>query len=121
MASERNWCSDGRTPDGCGTLELVKLNALTDTEGAHAWPANRLGFRHMCFEVNDLDSIANGLRVTGNDTVGEVRAYKDIYRLRSLCSPEGLRAWLAIQEVTAFVYPPLRRVQHAPDTPLTRS
>lgn len=73
-----------RTPEGSGTLELVTFNALADTEGekgAHPGPANRLGFRPSCFEVNALDRIANGLRGKGNDTVGKVREDKDIYRL----------------------------------------
>jgi catechol 2,3-dioxygenase-like lactoylglutathione lyase family enzyme len=89
-----------RTPSGSGTLELVKYHAPADTEGVHPLPANRLGFRHICFQVNDLDTIVNGLRDQGFDTVGEVRDYEDIYRLCYVRGPEGLIVELA-QQLTA--------------------
>jgi catechol 2,3-dioxygenase-like lactoylglutathione lyase family enzyme len=79
-----------RTPDGTGKLELVKYLAPTDTEGAHPWPANRLGFRHICIEVDDLNTLVDGLREKGFDTVGEIQDYEDIYRLCYLRGPEGL-------------------------------
>ena len=72
-----------RTPDGSGKLELVKYHAPADNEDAHPPPANRLGFRHIAIEVNDLDTIVDGLRDKGFDTVGEVRDYEDIHRLCS--------------------------------------
>ena len=79
-----------RTPDGTGKLELVKYLAPADDEGAHPWPANRLGFRHICIEVDDLNTLVDGLRAKGFDTVGEVQDYEDIYRLCYLRGPEGL-------------------------------
>ena len=42
-----------RTPDGSGKLELVKYHAPADTNGVHPLPPNRLGFRHICIEVED--------------------------------------------------------------------
>jgi catechol 2,3-dioxygenase-like lactoylglutathione lyase family enzyme len=79
-----------RTPDGSGTLELVKYHAPGDTEGVHPWPANRPGFRHICIEVDDLDGIVDGLRDKGFDTVGEVQDYGNSWRLCYLRGPEGL-------------------------------
>jgi len=79
-----------RTPDGSGKLELVKYLAPADDEGARPWPANRLGFRHICIEVEDLNTIVDGLGDKGFDTVGEVRDYGDTYRLCYLRGPEGL-------------------------------
>jgi catechol 2,3-dioxygenase-like lactoylglutathione lyase family enzyme len=58
-------------------------------------PANRLGFRHIAIEVNDLNTVVNGLRDNGFDTVGEVRDYEDIYRLCYVRGPEGLIVELA--------------------------
>jgi catechol 2,3-dioxygenase-like lactoylglutathione lyase family enzyme len=84
-----------RTPDGTGTLELVKYHAPSDREGAHPWPANRLGFRHICIEVDDVNAIVAGLRDDGLDTVGEVRDYGDSYRLVYVRGPEGLIVELA--------------------------
>jgi catechol 2,3-dioxygenase-like lactoylglutathione lyase family enzyme len=84
-----------RTPDGSGKLELIKFYAPADTGGADSLPANRLGFRHICVEVEDLGAIVNGLRVKGYDTVGEVRDYEDVYRLCYVRGPEGLIIELA--------------------------
>ena len=84
-----------RTPDRTGKLELVKYLAPADNEGPYPWPANRLGFRHICIEVEDLGTLVDGLRDKGFDTVGEVRAYGDTYRLCYLRGPEGLIVELA--------------------------
>lgn len=84
-----------RTPDGSGKLELVKYHAPADNEDAHPLPANRLGFRHICLEVNELDSIVDGLRDKGFDTVGEVCDFEDTYRLCYVRGPEGLIVELA--------------------------
>ena len=89
-----------RTPDGSGTLELVKYHAPTentDDTGARPLPANRLGFRHIAIEVNDLNAIVAELRGKGFDTVGEVRDYEDSYRLCYVRGPEGLIVELAEQ------------------------
>ena len=87
-----------RTPDGSGKLELTKFQAPADNTGdksAHALPANRRGFRHIAIEVNDLNTIVDGLRGKGFETVGEVRDYEDIYRLCYVRGPEGLIVELA--------------------------
>jgi catechol 2,3-dioxygenase-like lactoylglutathione lyase family enzyme len=84
-----------RTPDGSGKLELVKYHAPADTKGVDPLPANRLGFRHIAIEVNDLNTIVDGLRDSGFDTVGEVRDFEDSYRLCYVRGPEGLIVELA--------------------------
>jgi catechol 2,3-dioxygenase-like lactoylglutathione lyase family enzyme len=84
-----------RTPDRTGKLELVKYHAPADDNGAHALPANRLGFRHICIEVNDLNTIVDGLRDKGFDLVGEVQDYANVYRLCYVRGPEGLIVELA--------------------------
>lgn len=90
-----------RTPDGSGKLELVTYHTPADTEGVHPLPANRLGFRHICIEVHDLDTIVAGLRDKGFETVGEVCEYEDIYRLCYVRGPEGLIVELAEQIASA--------------------
>ena len=89
-----------RTPDGTGKLELVKYHAPADDEGPQPWPANRPGFRHICIEVDDLNTIVDGLRHEGFDTVGEVCDYGNVYRLCYLRGPEGLIVELA-ERITA--------------------
>jgi catechol 2,3-dioxygenase-like lactoylglutathione lyase family enzyme len=84
-----------RTPDGSGTLELVKYHAPADNEGAQPLPANHLGFRHIAIEVTDLNTIVDGLRNKSFDTVGEVQDYEGAYRLCYVRGPEGLIVELA--------------------------
>lgn len=86
-----------RAPDGSGKLELVKYHSPADNEGAHPLPANQLGFRHIAIEVNDLNTIVDGLRDNGFDTVGEVRDFEDTFRLCYIRGPEGLIIELAEQ------------------------
>lgn len=57
-----------RTPDGTRKLELVKYHAPADNNEPHPLPANRLGFRHIAIEVNDLNTIVDGLRETRAST-----------------------------------------------------
>jgi hypothetical protein len=85
-----------RTPDGSGKPELVKDHAPADTEGVHPLPANRLGFRHIAFEVEGLDPIVDGLRDNGADTVGEVREIRDSGDVHRLCSVRGPE-WLIVE------------------------
>ncbi len=84
-----------RTPDGSGTLELIKYLAPADDRGAHAFPANRLGFRHIAIEVDGLNTIVDRLRDEGFDPVGEVSDYGNVYRLVYVRGPEGLIVELA--------------------------
>jgi catechol 2,3-dioxygenase-like lactoylglutathione lyase family enzyme len=84
-----------RAPDGSGTLELIKYHRPADENGAQALPANRLGFRHICIEVEDLNGIVDRLRAEGLETVGEVQDYENIYRLVYVRGPEGLIVELA--------------------------
>jgi catechol 2,3-dioxygenase-like lactoylglutathione lyase family enzyme len=79
-----------RTPDGTGRLELVKYHTPADTNGVQPLAANRLGFRHICVEVEDLNATVDALRAKGFDTVGDVQDYENIYRLCYLRGPEGL-------------------------------
>jgi catechol 2,3-dioxygenase-like lactoylglutathione lyase family enzyme len=64
-----------RTPDGSGKLELIKYHSPSDDGGAHPSAANRLGIRHVSFVVDDLDTVIDGLRSKGLNTVGEVQDY----------------------------------------------
>lgn len=84
-----------RTPDRSGTLELIKFHAPTGNETPQFVPANRLGYRHIAIEVDDVNAIVDGLRDNGFDLVGEVCDYEDVYRLCYVRGPEGLIVELA--------------------------
>ena len=83
------------TPDRTGKLELVKYREPADEHGVQPGPPNRLGFRHICIEVEDLNGIVEGFRAQGFDAVGEVRDYGNSYRLVYVRGPEGLIVELA--------------------------
>lgn len=84
-----------RTPDRTGKLELVKYLAPVDNQDVVPLPPNRLGFRHIAIEVNDLSAVVDGLRAEGFDTVGEVCEVGNVYRLCYVRGPEGLIVELA--------------------------
>jgi catechol 2,3-dioxygenase-like lactoylglutathione lyase family enzyme len=81
-------------PDGSGKLEIIKFHAPADADGPRALSSNRLGLRHVCLEIADLDETVEGLRRQGFDTVGDVRD-AGTYRLCYLRGPEGLIVELA--------------------------
>jgi catechol 2,3-dioxygenase-like lactoylglutathione lyase family enzyme len=84
-----------RTPDGNGRLELSKFHSPSDDEGAPPAAANRLGIRHVSFVVDDLETMVEGLRGKGLNTVGEVQDYEDTFRLCYVRGPEGIIVELA--------------------------
>lgn len=84
-----------RTPDGSGKLELVKYHAPPGAHPVESLPANRLGLRHICLEITDLDATVDRLRREGYDTVGDVCDYGTSFRLCYVRGPEGLIVELA--------------------------
>jgi len=84
-----------RTPDGSGSLELIKNHAAADTDGPQSEPANRLGYRHIAIEIEDVNATVDRLRDKGFDLVGEVVDYGNSYRLCYVRGPEGMIVELA--------------------------
>src|SRR5579862_84961 len=85
-----------RAPDGGGKLELVKFHAPADDGCAQPAPSNRLGLRHICLQIADLDATVDRLRNDGFETVGEVLDAPGAgYRLCYVRGPEGLIVELA--------------------------
>ncbi len=84
-----------RTPDGGGRIELSKFHAPADESAVRPEAANRLGIRHVAYEVDDLESTLERIRAHGYDTVRDIVEYEDIYRLCFVRGPEGLIIELA--------------------------
>ncbi|MFT3866262.1 MAG: VOC family protein [Solirubrobacterales bacterium] len=82
------------TPDGNGRVELSEFES-PPTEGGGPEPSNRLGIRHLSFSVDDLDDMLARLRARGVEMVGEVEAYRDVYRLCYVRGPGGAIVELA--------------------------
>ncbi|WP_370966584.1 VOC family protein [Amycolatopsis sp. cg9] len=82
-------------PDGSGKLELTKFHHPVDPAAPQATAPNRLGFRHIAYIVEDLDSTIELIRAKGLDTVGEIVNYENIFRMCYVRGPEGLIVELA--------------------------
>lgn len=84
-----------RAADGGTALELTKFRTHPDEQGPRAEPPNRLGLRHLAFEVEGLHGILAELRAKGFETVGTVEDYEGVYRLCYVRGPEGIIVELA--------------------------
>lgn len=60
-------------------------------------PCRRTGWASGTSLSGDLNTIVDGLRDKGFDTVGEIRDFEGIYRLCYVRGPEGLIVKLAEQ------------------------
>lgn len=86
-----------QAPDGQLNLELVKFHHPVDKAGVQPSPANTLGLRHLCFQVEDLDGIVKTLKHKGHDLVGSVQTYENAWKLCYVRGPEGIIIELAEQ------------------------
>ncbi len=86
-----------QAPDGQLNLELVKFHHPVDEKGIQPSTANTLGLRHLCFQVEDLDSIVKTLKQKGYDLVGTVQNYENVWKLCYVKGPEGIIIELAEQ------------------------
>jgi catechol 2,3-dioxygenase-like lactoylglutathione lyase family enzyme len=85
------------TPDGADALELVKFHAPSAEGSTDPAPPNRLGMRHLAFQVDDLRAVVDHMRTAGWDTIGDIVDYDGVYLLCYLRGPEGLIFELAEQ------------------------
>lgn len=86
-----------QAPDGQLNLELVKFHHPIDQEGVQPSPANKLGLRHLAFEVDDLEEIVAALQQKGHELMGEIQTYENIWKLCYVRGPEGIILELAEQ------------------------
>ncbi len=84
-----------QAPDGQLNLELVKFHHPIDKDGVQQAPANKLGLRHLAFQVDDLDEIVSVLKQKGHELVGEIQTYENIWKLCYIRGPEGIIIELA--------------------------
>jgi catechol 2,3-dioxygenase-like lactoylglutathione lyase family enzyme len=84
-----------QAPDGQLNLELVKFHRPVDEAGIQSSPANALGLRHLCFQVEDLDGIVATLKQKGHKLVGEVQTYENLWKLCYIRGPESIILELA--------------------------
>jgi catechol 2,3-dioxygenase-like lactoylglutathione lyase family enzyme len=87
-----------RTPDGHGRIELDKFHTPEAIRtGPEKAPVNELGIRRIMLAVEDIDAMVADLLAHGDELVGEVVQYEDIYRLAYVRGPEGIIVGLSEQ------------------------
>lgn len=83
-----------RAPGDGPWLELVRYHPTPDDEPV-ALPSDAYGYRHIAYEVTDLDELVRNARAAGFEPVGEPVDYGDAYRLVYIRGPEGMLVELA--------------------------
>jgi catechol 2,3-dioxygenase-like lactoylglutathione lyase family enzyme len=84
-----------QAPDGQLNIEVIKYHHPVDSEGIRVLPANTLGMRHLCFEVDDVEEIIASLKQKGHELVGELQTYENVWKLCYIRGPEGIIVELA--------------------------
>ncbi|MGG1629535.1 VOC family protein [Rossellomorea sp. NRS-1567] len=81
--------------DGQTWIELVKFHTPSDENGIQQPFANTLGIRHICFAVEDIETIVANLKKKGKEIFSEIEQYEESYKLCYVRGPEGLILELA--------------------------
>ena len=77
-------------------LELIKYYTPPSEADPQMHEANQLGFRHMAFEVDDIDAVTKRLKDNGTKLVGEIATYpKTGKRLVYFYGPDNILLELA--------------------------
>ena len=84
-----------RPPDGGTGLELSRFIRPNHEPGSPNAMSNELGLRNVCFVVDDLQAVVDGLAADGYGLVGGIGQYEDIWRMAYVRGPEGIIVALA--------------------------
>ena len=84
-----------RPPGGGVGLELARFLRPDHEPGSPLAMANELGLRNVCFEVDDLPAIVDGLAADGYALVGGIGQHENIWRMAYVRGPEGIVVALA--------------------------
>jgi catechol 2,3-dioxygenase-like lactoylglutathione lyase family enzyme len=79
-----------RPPDGGTGVELGTFVRPDHEPGSPTAMANVLGMRTVCFVVEDLPAVVDGLAADGYPLVGGIGYYEDIWRMAYVRGPEGI-------------------------------
>ena len=79
-----------RPPGGGVGLELARFLRPDHEPGSPLAMANELGLRNVCFEVDDLPAIVDGLAADGYGLVGGIGQHENIWRMAYVRGPEGI-------------------------------
>lgn len=79
-----------RPPGGGTALELARFVRPDHVAGSPEAMANELGMRNVCFEIDDMLAVVDGLRAKGYGLVGGVGEWEDAWRMAYVRGPEGI-------------------------------
>jgi catechol 2,3-dioxygenase-like lactoylglutathione lyase family enzyme len=76
-------------PDGA-RIELGRFVRPDHVPGSPEAMANELGLRNVCFEVEDLRGVVDGLAADGYGLVGGIGEYDNTWLMAYVRGPEGI-------------------------------
>lgn len=79
-----------RPPGGGTAVELGTFIRPAHTPGSPNAMATELGLRNICFEVEGLRAIVDGLAAKGFGLVGGIGKYEDMWLMAYVRGPEGI-------------------------------
>ena len=79
-----------RPPGGGTGLELATFVRPEHTPGSPEAMATELGMRNVCFVVEDLQEIVDGLAAEGYGLVGGLGRHEDTWLMAHVRGPEGI-------------------------------
>ncbi len=94
LSNVKTACVGMGMQDGEAWIELVKFYTPSDEKGIQQVFANSLGIRHICFAVEDIESIVARLKKNGKEIFSEIQQYES-YKLCYVRGPEGIILELA--------------------------
>lgn len=84
-----------RPPGGGTAIELARFVRPDHEPGSPTAMANELGLRNVCFEVDDLPAVVDGLAADGYGLVGGIGEHENTWRMAYVRGPEGIVVSLA--------------------------
>ena len=77
-------------PGGGTWLEVARFVTPGHLPGLTDPPANQLGIRNVCFEVDDIEATVAAAADLGYGLVGGIGEYEGIWRMAYVRGPEGI-------------------------------
>ena len=79
-----------RPPGGAAGVELATFVRPDHVPGSPSAMANELGVRSICFQVDGLQAIVDGLAANGYGLVGGIGEHENTWRMAHVRGPEGI-------------------------------
>jgi len=79
-----------RPPGGGTGIELARFVRPEHVPGSPDAMANELGVRSICFEVEDLRGVVDGLAGSGYRPIGGIGEHEDTWVMAHVRGPEGI-------------------------------